>query len=764
MTDQYSVRTQFTLLQSTGRREFKARFVRAGKIRGIGNKSINVIIEAAALKAAVDQGMFEGKAVFVDHSNLFQNPSVRNLAGVTMNARWNEDEQSVDGTISLYSDAYPIATIIDEMLSDLKPPDVGLSIVFWPQWAPHDNEKDPRRIIEISHVESVDLVFEPAADGRITPACIVVPGDLTDYAEGAEDTAVLAFLNGLGPTWYAACGNHDVYGDGRTPAQWATAYGMDGRDFYKDIGDPAFARLIFLGVNNASSPHTLDATALSNLDTWVAATSLPTVIVTHFPPYNSSTHTDITNYYSSVQSNWYLKDQAAIWTILKAYDHAVAWVYGHIHTDMSATGLVHTKQIGTHLFHEIAASSIYYTNKVVGESVSAIVTAYITITATGLTVLYRDHTRKKFIKRFSCAIQSSLPVISPELSDSFSNDNELDVGNGYSTHQCDGAGGLEILDANGVISITGGQLVINGTPASNEGFVGQRPILRAAGRAMRLDMPTRTTVPSTNLAWGFGTNRLGSKVLSLGTGIDNNGTIFVRGPAGTAITTDFTSAAYRLTTGTVQTLLIMRSKGGLILARDDSFETNYWRIIYVYSTDTSDLYAKLLTSGAASNLAFDNLWVGDLGGTWATDYGSAAVYDAAPDAGDTYTAPSGNTITEFTWTAATGVSVDIMVRRTDDNNTWIVRCDQAGSTIKLISKSGGTETERASAAFTWVDGTDYVIQIIMSTIGTTHGQRVMVDDVAKLAATTNFQATVTGVKVPAGKNLAIWSRDIQVVL
>ena len=62
MTDNYSVRTQFTLLQSTGRREFKARFVRAGQVRGGGNKPTDVFIEADALKKAVElvqkQGTF----------------------------------------------------------------------------------------------------------------------------------------------------------------------------------------------------------------------------------------------------------------------------------------------------------------------------------------------------------------------------------------------------------------------------------------------------------------------------------------------------------------------------------------------------------------------------------------------------------------------------------------------------------------------------------------------------------------------------------
>lgn len=600
-------------------------------------------------------------------------------------------------------------------------------------------------------------------DKPIIPVCIAVLGDLTDYAEGIEDTSVLNFLNSLGSTWYAACGNHDVSGNARTPAQWATAYGMDGRDFYKDIGSPAFARLIFLGVNSDSSPHTLDATALSNLNTWLGSTSLSCVIFTHFPPYNTVTNPDYTNYFTSLQNHWYLKDQAAIWSILKIHNNAIAWVSGHIHADMSSSGLVKSEQIGSHLVHFIAASSIYYTKRVLGETASDIITAYLSISSTSLTVYYRNVSQRKFVKRFYCPIHNDLSSITPELLDTFSNNNEVDLSDGFSSHICDTVGELEILDSNNVISISGGKLVINGSPVNSDGFVGHRPILRIPGRAMRLDMPDRTTVPSTNLCWGLGSTRLGSKILEIGTGIDNLGTISVRSTAGTVLTTDFTSTAFRFTTGTVQTLLIMRSKGGLILARDDSLANNTWRIIYIYSSYTNDLYAKLLLSSASSNMAFDNLSVSDLGGIWVTDYGGATVYRETTTSGQIENSSDGNFIMEFTWTAVTGTSIDIMCRRTDDTHTWIVRCDQSNSTIKLISVNG-TETERATAAMTWINGTEYTIQIIMSTIGSSHGQRVMVNDTAKLAATTNYNPTVTGIKVPVGKNLAIWARDQVIIL
>jgi hypothetical protein len=163
-------------------------------------------------------------------------------------------------------------------------------------------------------------------------------------------------------------------------------------------------------------------------------------------------------------------------------------------------------------------------------------------------------------------------------------------------------------------------------------------------------------------------------------------------------------------------------------------------------------------------MSFDNLWVGDLGGDWNSDYGNAHVYDAAPEVGDTYHAANGNFIVELTWTATVS-PVDVMFRRVDDIHTWLVRLDPGGSTFKLISVNG-SETERASVAFSWVEGVDYTIQILCHSIDTSHGIRAMVNDLAAsmLAATTNFNPTATGVKVPGGKNLAIWSKEIEVIL
>jgi hypothetical protein len=162
--------------QGSGRREYQVRFIRAGRVRAQGNTPSNIEIPAEPIREALAAGKFVGLAVFLDHSGWFDYPSLKNLVGVTVSAEWNESEQSADGVMRFYeSPAAGIAIdLLDGMLADqaqgLAVPDIGLSLVFWPRWAPRDNDEDPRRLAEMKHIESVDWVFEPGADGRVKNA------------------------------------------------------------------------------------------------------------------------------------------------------------------------------------------------------------------------------------------------------------------------------------------------------------------------------------------------------------------------------------------------------------------------------------------------------------------------------------------------------------------------------------------------------------------------------------------------------------------
>ena len=51
---------------------FQARLVRAGRVRGAGNRPGRIILEPRALALAVEQGLFSGRPMFLDHATAGQ--------------------------------------------------------------------------------------------------------------------------------------------------------------------------------------------------------------------------------------------------------------------------------------------------------------------------------------------------------------------------------------------------------------------------------------------------------------------------------------------------------------------------------------------------------------------------------------------------------------------------------------------------------------------------------------------------------------------
>ena len=171
---------------NSARRAYHCRFVRAGETRAAGGGKSLLEILPEALEKAVAKRLFDACAVFVDHPGMqsgtyssapvYAAPSLDNLVGVTSNSTWNAEDQCVEGIVRFYSNAESVTVLLDEMLQEgSQAPDVGLSIVFWPVFARRTGRRNPgqpdtRLIVGIKYVESVDLVFEPAADGRVLQA------------------------------------------------------------------------------------------------------------------------------------------------------------------------------------------------------------------------------------------------------------------------------------------------------------------------------------------------------------------------------------------------------------------------------------------------------------------------------------------------------------------------------------------------------------------------------------------------------------------
>jgi hypothetical protein len=170
-------------LQATDqRRQYRARFIKAGTIRAQGNRESRLVIPADTLRRAPD--LFRARPTFIDHPGFFERPSLRNIAGITLDdATWDVDQQAITGTIRIYDGQAGdvIADLLDQLLADSAAgepvPDVGLSAVLWPKWQRLETpEGEPPlwAMQDISHVESVDFVFEPGADGRVQSALVAL--------------------------------------------------------------------------------------------------------------------------------------------------------------------------------------------------------------------------------------------------------------------------------------------------------------------------------------------------------------------------------------------------------------------------------------------------------------------------------------------------------------------------------------------------------------------------------------------------------------
>jgi len=157
-----------SFLSSAGkRRQFKAAITSEGFLRSMGGGTSNYYLPGDVLEAAVDAGMFNALAVFVDHASFFEYPEIERLVARIGASEWNEETRSVVSTVEFYDRdlANAMVNIFDAMLEDENPPDVGFSLVFWGAWSEREKPDDPWMLESISHVESADIVFEPAAEG-----------------------------------------------------------------------------------------------------------------------------------------------------------------------------------------------------------------------------------------------------------------------------------------------------------------------------------------------------------------------------------------------------------------------------------------------------------------------------------------------------------------------------------------------------------------------------------------------------------------------
>lgn len=316
-----------------------------------------------------------------------------------------------------------------------------------------------------------------------------------------------------------------------------------------------------------------------------------------------------------------------------------------------------------------------------------------------------------------------------------------------------GPGSITFNDTGNRLSISSGALTTASGASSwgNPGAYGTGQT-RAAGRAFLASFLTNAA--NTAIGWhNSNSGRVTYEALYFGGSL-------IHQPSDQSVESYSAATAYTVA-------YILRAAGCFHLISGGAFAT--FPSMTLVMIDAVQNAATVYPSWSNFNAAVttDDWRVVDLGAPWDTIYGAATSSTTSPSSGAIGTMEANGWV-EFRWTAATGETLDIAVRSTDANNRWIIRCDQAGSTIRIFEKNGGTETQRSSAAQTWTNGTAY--RILVRCVGnaiTTFVTPASTDNIVQknnyTSASFNNTATATAVSgFATGANFVAWPRTITV--
>lgn len=196
-----------------------------------------------------------------------------------------------------------------------------------------------------------------------TPDCFVQIGDSSNDATAPNDALALDFLNALPAPWWSICGNHDIYLDSRTVADWEAAYGMQ----KNQVVDRGWCNLVMIGPETCPDSKISVAQATADwLDAQLGASTKPCIVCCHTPLDGT-----VLGWRSSTSLNYHVGivggsgADTTIVRILGAHDSAFAWVCGHTHSGPFETDFIKIHAVGdpAHPHRQMAVvncSSLYY--------------------------------------------------------------------------------------------------------------------------------------------------------------------------------------------------------------------------------------------------------------------------------------------------------------------------------------------------------------------------------------------------------------------
>lgn len=320
-----------------------------------------------------------------------------------------------------------------------------------------------------------------------------------------------------------------------------------------------------------------------------------------------------------------------------------------------------------------------------------------------------------------------------------------------------------------IVTIESGKLTFSGAAAADTPvYYGPFEILM--GRAVRWDIGPRTNIANDEFGAGLTVNagintRVGVRY--------NDSTSLELMAHPNPVTDDYETG----TNDTHRFIALMHWRaGGILLYRAvaDPTADNQWagtyRILFIshyLDGDTEYYFSAYGRSTFNGTVTVDNVEMIDLGGEYGKKYGLAEQWVADPDDGETLSPASADGWVEVTWNAVAAEVVELMVRRTDDDNCWIVRNTQSTGVTALIKKESGVETEIDSVVGALTPTLDYRILVLLDdeVIAVSRHRDNAQPKIGIRHESATYNKTVKGVKVAGSTNLGdlvVWPLEVSV--
>lgn len=307
---------------------------------------------------------------------------------------------------------------------------------------------------------------------------------------------------------------------------------------------------------------------------------------------------------------------------------------------------------------------------------------------------------------------------------------------------------LTITDPSTISSVAGGRLKWVGDTGGTSGFLGTTSYTRINGRAIRFSYAHESYATGLHRA-GWGTT-LSSAVTGMALHANGYQQQYVTGNHRTVkrAPNDVWS--------------ILRTTGHFVCTQD--------KLLFVSNSGTDTNLKPLLWISTAQRCDFDLTAVDGFnltkngGADWEDLIKFSSV--TTPTSPQSGTTANGNSYIEFTWTAATSAVLNIQFRRTDSNNSWVVKVDEAADKIYLYERVAGVETERGATggtAVTLTNGVAYRIEVVADDRLITSSFDAVKKIEYENATTDLTNQTATGVLISGfttASNFIIWKRDI----